>query len=494
MESVRLNSDNTLWLIGEPASIEGSFPLPDAASDASSVLLVTGCAEITNASASKDAALLEGKARFCILYARPDGTADSFEAQCLFEHTASLPGATEGMKVSADAGIALIDHRLESGSLSISGELCIDLFAVSPESCESVLQNDPDAVYDVKKGKLVSAMTGVHKVYLKEELRIPQTMPEISRILSVGGNATVNSIETERDKLITEGELRLLISFTGADKNVPLQFMRESVSFGEIISETGIGDTTCALMSAVPEHITAEAEGDVITVSAVLSVIWIAGNEQETEYVADMFSLTRGTELTKCCLPSRLPCFTENIKRILRISAAIPDTAPEASRVLAAVAYPELTSVLPSGGKAEADGILNIDLIYTSQDAGIRSIRIRQAFDEIIPLGAAAGADVAGIRIHPEYASAAGSGRDVDVKVSLEFSVFAFDINDFCSVSEVMYSVAPPVESGISVYFADGEECMFDIMRKHRASPLSAMSPDTTSDPPERGSRIIIVR
>ncbi len=491
----KICSDKVIWGRREPAVLEGSIPLPSGVNDLVSVLSICGFAEVEDVSCAGGVICIRGTARFTVLYSAGDGEPDSFDAECSFEHSADIQDAVDGMTLSAVAEPTWINCRPDGGLLKLSSEIMIDIAGFHTVETEILVPEINAGVeYDLRESNASRNKLRCVKCYSNNELRIPQTMPELQKLLFTDGCAVVNSIKPENGRAAIEGELKLFIAYLSNDKNAPLQFMSDTLSYGEVISDPEINEDSVINVIAVPERISAEPENDVLQISSVISLCVLITSEEKTEYVSDMYSLSANTCVKRGCVPSSEIIPVDSVKKVLRSTLTIPETYPEASRMLISTSCAEITGAVYENGRLNVDGIIHYALCYTTQESGLKSITLKEPFDEEIPVtGLNENTDIT-VKAYSDYTAASGSGREIAVKTCLEFIIFAKRNRDFCPVICAEFSEATPRQGGMTVYYADGNETLFDIARKNRVAKSCLTCLDGEKELPDRGSRLLIIK
>ena len=81
-----------------------------------------------------------------------------------------------------------------------------------------------------------------HTLVLKEDVRVPQSMPRADKILHADAYATVGTVKTEDLKIIVEGSIKMMVVYLSEDKSAPLQYFYESIPYGEILPSESASD------------------------------------------------------------------------------------------------------------------------------------------------------------------------------------------------------------------------------------------------------------
>ena len=210
-------AENSRWICASQAMVEGVLKLPDSMEEISGVLDIAGVGEVTDASAGENSIFIEGNAVFCVLYLNKKGEFESFNATCRFNHTIEGGGVRPDMKVAAGAKLGEISFSvLDGSSVSVRADICIDAFALCNQNFEILDPELADGNIHLKCGQGEASFVECVKMiksYVKSELRVPQSMPEVRKVLAERGYAAVRGVVTEPGKAIIEGELRVFVVY-----------------------------------------------------------------------------------------------------------------------------------------------------------------------------------------------------------------------------------------------------------------------------------------
>lgn len=490
METKVITTDRCIRICGERAVLEGNIALPYDETELAAVLEICGCAEILSAASEAERVLVSGKARYTVLYVNRSGVTDSFDSECSFEHAFAAEGAVPDMQVCANACVTGTAWRISGNGIEVRSEISLSLVATAGEEHEILLrQNDGDLQYDTVTGEVIACSQKSIKAYVNHDLRIPQNLPEAKKILSVKAQAELKNIRKETDRIITEGELHFCILYESADKNAPLQVLHETASFGEILRDGACIEDSVIFADVSVDKVSAElTAGDTMALSGILSVCTLCVNRRPQEFVRDVYSLTEETELRKDSIGAGYPVLLDALRKTLRMETTIPESAPEASRILYAAARPEVMGIV-NGEKLTVDGLMHISLIYTTAESGIKSAQMKEPFElEMGNVG-----DVSEVRAFCPKVTAQGSGRDIVLKAGIQLCLCGQEDESVSAVTAAeIIGPRQEVLSGVAVHFADEGETVWEICRKWGVQKDCAMPLDS-AEPLHRGDRVMVM-
>lgn len=494
-------AENSRWICASQAMVEGVLKLPDSMEEISGVLDIAGVGEVTDASAGENSIFIEGNAVFCVLYLNKKGEFESFNATCRFNHTAQCEGVRPDMKVAAGAKLGEVSFSvLDGSSVSVRADICIDAFALGNQNFEILDPELADGNIHLKCGQGEASFVECVKMiksYVKSELRVPQSMPEVRKVLAERGYAAVRGVVTEPGKAIIEGELRVFVVYESTDKNAPLQYFQETIPFGEIVNHENIGADSAVTVHASLERLavdTAPENPDLLEISAVVNLCVMSRGMRQLSYIADLYDEKSEMEAQSCEIGACKAAMREGQKKIVRLEAQIPENAPEVSRVLFTAAVPKSVCIHPGRDRASIDGKLAVNICYTTADAGIKSASLVLPFETEISLPGVTPNCELQVYANVEYATAEGSGRELSLKCCLDLCIWQMQSERMRAVCEVSSQpLERPCQSGAVIYYADGGKTLWDIAKRFKVSSdmLGSGEPDAVVP---KGERLIFIR
>ena len=498
-----ITAEKSEWLPGAKAVVEGVVKLPEVLEEISSVLEVAGQAELVECTAEEGKLALAGILRLTVLYMDRKGSIDSFDTDTHFNHSVNAPNVTLGMQ--AVGAIYLRDvafKMVDSQTVSIKANLSMDLLVSKPWQTEIVdaelLGRDLEVkCQQMQIPSLLSAKSV--KAYAKAEIRVPQSMPPVKRVLLARGYAVSKQVNREMDKVIVEGEIRVFVVYLSTDKNAPLQYLSETVPFGEIISQPECPEdakihVACQLEQLLVDQ--QEENEDMLDVSAVVGLVSCCYGSREVRFVEDLYSREKKCTLERT--PMELSCVNglESQKKVVRLGVEVPPSAPEVARVLYTDACPEIVEVRPEKDRVSIDGIMRFLLCYTTADAGVKSLKVDVPFETEVGLPDVDENTQVQMRGFVEYAQAEGSGRELEVKCCLDLNANQQHSEKCQAVSDVeLGEEIAERQPGLLVYYADGGETLWDIAKRFKVGQetLKNLNAELV-EPVPKGAKIMLLR
>lgn len=500
MNRQELSIDNCIWLSGQTALVEGAIELPSGLPEVQNVLDISALAESQHVELMEGRAVISGVVNFIILYLDKMGDLTSFDARCDFKHALDADGALPGMNALSRARVGEVSCQPQgSRSAAMRCEVKLDLFAWQSARAEVL---DPDALDDglearVKQRKLSRLLSGRSvKSFVRNDLRIPQSMPPAQKILLSKGYISLTSATPEEGKIALEGELRVLLVYLSQDSNAPLQCFAETLPFGEIVSEDSARSSSQVFAEVTLERMDVElmsSESDTASVSAVIGINSYCYDVAETKLITDMYSSDMECALTTEKLHSAHNRRLDAQKKILRQTLEVPDSFPEVRRVVYASSRADVSGAAPIQDGVRISGTLYYNLIIATADFGFKGLKLSAPFETELSVAGAEEGSCLSVDASCEYAAIDGAGRELEAKVCLDMSINERENEVIPAISGVTLTPSDREhKSGIVVYYADGEHTLWDIAKQFRVR--GGRLGGDADEIAQKGTRITLVR
>lgn len=455
---------------------DGRLSLPVGKNDIDRVLLVQGNVH-ANAEPADGRVFMDGTVRFSVVYVDIEGNIDSFDSSSPFRHSEDMAGAAPGMNMLAKGNMREIEYTMEDKrSLFVRGIVSIQLTGDVSMPAEAVSGTDaPDVQVKMSKQPVMRTKdVRRENVPVREDIRVPQSMPRAEKILSGDAYAVVRSVHIEDMKAIVEGEIRLMVLYLSEDKSAPLQNFYESLPFGQIFNMEGIalGDTATGDAELYDMNVDiADDAADILRFSAKVSVVCSVRTQSETELMQDAYSLKNKLDVVTEKRTCRCLALSGGTKAIARSAVAIPETHPAVSRVICMKAAPVISAATPGQDRVYLEGLMMFTVCYASPQ-GLWGYSGEAPFEAEAQMeGIKTDHDVE-VAADVEYCAFEGAGRDLNVKFSMDVMIRAYTQNELSMVSDLKETdERRQTKKGITIYFADGTESIWDIAKRYATTP-----------------------
>lgn len=479
--------------------VEGRLSLPQEKADIDRILFIQGRVYV-GAEPTDGRIFMDGSVAFSVVYITDSGDIESFDASSPFRHSEEMSGAGPGMTMLARGNIREIEYSVDdSRTVYVKGIVSVSLRGNMPRSLETV-SGAGEGDLQVRMGRRPLMLTRDLKrdtVVMREDVRIPQSMPMAVQILSANAYAVIKSVHTEELKIVVEGELKIWALYMSEDKNAPLQQLNEAVPFGQIIPSDNLepGDAIVADANLQDFGLsTIEEAGDIFRLNARIGIVCGRRAMQDADYMEDAYSLANKLSVSyadqTCRQMKRWGC----VRSSARSNIAVPSAQPAVSRVVCLKASPVILSARPGEGRVYLEGVMMFTLCYTSPD-GLQSFSGETPFEAESLLDGISANDEVEASADVENCSCEGTGRDISAKFMMDVTLRAYTETSLRMVTDIKDTEEPnDRHAGITIYFADGGESTWDIAKRYATTQdvVKKFNPEI-GDIAEPGQKVLIL-
>ncbi len=452
--------------------VEGKLTVPAEKADIGRILLVQGKVHV-NAEPGDGKVFMEGTVKFSVVYMNFEGSIDSFESSSPFRHTENVENAGAGMNVYAKGNIKEIEYTVEDDrTLYVKGVVSMSISGSVSGAHEAVTGADTDDIQVMTRRRRIPSIRDYKRdsATIREDIRIPQSMPRAEKVLFSDAYAAVKSVRNEDMKIIVEGDIKLMVLYLSEDKNAPLQYFYDSLPFGNILAyeDAAAGDVVLADADLYDLNVNvAEEDGEILRMTAKANVLCTVNTNSDIEYMEDAYSLNNKLNIKYNDCAYRHAVLSGNVKAFARSAISIPPYEPSVSRIVCMKASPVIIAAAPNNDRVYLEGLMMFSICYASPE-GLRSYSGEVPFESEAQIEGLLPSHEVEVMAEVEYCTFEGAGRDISVKFMMDVQVMAFARGGFKLVSDLEETGEPaPHKKGITIYFADGGESLWDIAKRY---------------------------
>ena len=418
---------------------------------------------------------VEGEAEIRVFYKSVEDTVSCAVTLKEFSNTFAVSEPDADYDVSTET-VGSINSVRASGPrrIAVKAEITTSVIAAK----NSVLQIAESVAEGVEARKeRISAISNSEsaevEIRVTEELELPETLPEIAALLYTDVTAKVNEATPSTGRCVIKGDVTVKPVCAAPDGKLVSSEYRFPIS--QIIDianldEDYLCDAELQIVSVYAEsEQSAEGKNRIIDCEIVINALLHAYKTSEYEIITDVFSPC--CELKEEYAEAKyLTCYDyysdeKSIKGQLVTESAI-------ASVTDVFTSPRVMRVSADNGCLKAEGIVNADIVYNSEDSGIVSKRAEIPFEFSFPyncdfqLRCETRVSVASV----SYNISADNTVDIRCDTAIKASVCAE--HKLRAVSEI--SSAGEKEScgryPIMLYFAESGESAWEIAKRYGAS------------------------
>ena len=389
----------------EQVTIEGEAALPGSMRDAVTVLSVQAQTHLTDAQAGRDEAGVRGRVCFQVLYTQGDLTrVRALETCCDFVHALPLAGVSPAMRVSASAAVQETEGTAASGRMTLRA-----LLTVSAEAFETIEQELVTGAEDAEGARIageanlqtrtqtavfcVGETLGENKTLVREEFDLP-ARTEVGDVLSATATASAGELSGGSGRIGVSGRIEVRVLHRPKEPGNPLVTTVHELPFDLTVDTARFDEgaqpqAVAEVMDVMADSVENE-KGRTLRVEAEVRVRLNQCRQRQAELLEDLYSLT-GPAIEPVAQTLDVHTSEEHadVRESTRLQVALPKDAQPIGTMLAGFVQPMISAVSPAGKRLNAEGVMNVTLIYLPVDSDIPvSVRTREPFVMTFPVEA----------------------------------------------------------------------------------------------------------
>ncbi len=498
-----LKAERMAQVAGAQALVEGEISPPAMKQDMESILSVQANVIVSSSEVVEEKILLEGTVSFFVVYMDQEGIIDGFESATSFRYGLDANQAAPGMYAEVNASVVHTEY-MQLDKKRISAKAVVSLNAVLLEkmeigAAEGVVDvNDIQMLKETISVPYVSAR-GKSLFNIKEDVKLYQGMPLVSHIVGQTAVATIKNAFIDMDKVAVEGDIKINVLYVGVDEQMALQQAQYSLPFehmlaleaqageGKVVSKVDVGETYIQL---------AEQDGEqYFKVEMMLTVSADIMKEQNAEVIKDVYSPTLGLMPLSEEISMRALLTSTNAKSSLRETVSLQSGMPMIGKTLMAFSTPNILSSYAADDKVYIEGVMDTTIVYITREDIIKSFVTQVPFMMDYDVSGANEGMYVDAAILVENVNVSGSGDEVELKYNIDGQIKVFYVNSQNIVCDVEEVEKEDVAGGITIYFADRDESVWDVLKKFNTT-IEALSkyngPLSERDKLGEGQKILI--
>jgi|GEM_PF-3583973 len=478
-----LMAERMAQVAGAQALVEGEISPPAMKQDIENILSLQANVLVSSSEVVEGRILLEGSVSFFVVYMDAEGLIDGFESATSFRHGLDAELAEAGMQAEVSANVMHTEYtQMDKRRINAKAVVALNGTLLEKKEISAV-----ESVIDVSDVQMLKETIGIPYVSargkslfnIKEDVKLYQGMPLVSHIIGQTAVATIKNSFIDMNKVAVEGEVKVNILYMGVDEQLAIQQTQYTLPFEHMLAmESQAGDGKVLARIDVGETYIQLAEQDgeqYFKIESMLTVFADIMKEQNADVIKDVYSPSVGLLPISEDISMRALLTNFNARSNLRETVSLQTGMPMIGRILMAFATPNVLNSYASDDKVFVEGVMDTTVVYVTREDILRSFQTQVPF--MLDYDAS-GADE-GMFVDPnillENVFASGSGNEIELKYNIEGSIRVFYINNETIVGDIQEVEKEDVAGGITIYFADKDESVWDVLKKFNTT-IEALS------------------
>lgn len=488
-------------------TVEAETALPGSIRDETKVFYCWATADTESADWTGHQVKVQGQVNFGILFAQGDFKKIKYlETRAPYTHTINAEQENQDLQdaeVHTSIQVQNVSAKVMSGRVLLKSnvKICADVSFSESISAVADLKGMPG----IEK-KLIQTQSqrrisqGKSRNTIRDEIELSDLL-QIQETLFASGYALIEDVKfAEHAKAHILGTIHLDAVHTSDMPGKPLIHTVHAIPYEQEIALAGEKDEMLACESAVKDVAVISldhgesgekimrCEIDVESTAQLL-------REENSQFLLDAFT-TEGENIQceKSAIALHSACIHEDCAESGRISFSLPDGLPRMRQPLVAFANPVLTKLQPSGQKCIAHGVMDITMLYLTDDSQTPiSVHVQEPFATTFAISLAA--EDAAQLYATEVIPSAVTGDRCEIKFILRLKAHGVRKVTHSVVTDVALMKAEEVPQGISICFVQPNESLWDIARRYRMPQDSILKQNQElHEPLHHGDALVIYR
>lgn len=471
--------------------VEGEITLPGGLREEARVLHAGGMAVVDRVEAMQDRVSVMGKVMFHALYTQGDHTrVNAMEASADFNYMMELPGAQVRHVCQVDARVEHVDAMASGGRLNMKAVVALHGTAVANQPVEAVTGITGVNSIETRAREITvkrTAASGESETLLREEFALPQGLA-IRETLYATAYPQITEVNGGMGKAGVRGHVQLEAVHASDLPGKPVVVTRHTLPFEQAVELKGEDGEMLRGRAVVRDVAVASQETgeDERTLRAeVLLTLQGWADRMEHMTLLDDAYTTAGDDLrltareVHCRVADSMAQAAESGKTMLML----PEGTPPVRSVLCAFASPVLTGWEQTGGRLTAEGMLEITLLYMTDDSD-EPVRVQQEEPFRLTFAAQAGEQDHLILTCGDVEASAITSDRVEMRYIMHLDISGVREDTARLVTDALPVATGAPEGSIVLYFTQPGETLWDIAKRYRvpAKEIRELNPEVAEE------------
>ncbi|MGN1021807.1 MAG: DUF3794 domain-containing protein, partial [Aristaeellaceae bacterium] len=371
------------------AVVEGEMTLPGGLREEARVLHAGGMAVTDAAEAMQDKVSVAGRVAFHALYTQGDpGKVNALEATADFTHIMDLPGVQPRCRCRVEAQVEHVEAGVSGGRLTMKAVVRLFCRAMTQQPVEALTGITGVEGLEMSTRQITVKRTvaeGAGETLLREEFALPEGL-KIRDTLYGTATAQVHDVTGGLGRIGMTGQVNLEVVHASALPGKPIAVTRHTMPFDYAVELTGEDGEQLEGRVTVRDVAVISQEGEdgerTLRAEVLLGMEGWADRREELTVLDDAYTvagdaLSLTGQTVACRVDDGFCQAAESGKAMLML----PEGSPAVRGLLCGFASPVLTGRERLGGRLNAEGMLEVTLLYMTDDSPAPvSVRMEEPF------------------------------------------------------------------------------------------------------------------
>lgn len=448
------------------AAVESAIPLPEG-QPAARVLYGGGRILPGNATVRDGAVETGGTLQLQVLCMSPENKPFTINAAADYTSDIPMAEAKPGMTAAVTQQLTALRCRPENAAIAVTAEMGMQAIAAEEQKQKLITSLQAEAGVEQRKTELplvrrAKALT--HSFQVSGEMSIPQA----EQVLLIEGVPVIRGVEPGEGGVTVTGTLHacaLTANAEGAMQQSTAQIPIEEWIAGASLPPCPEDSVRTAGELLSINGSISDDEIPVLIVDANIALSVECVMRESIQVLEDAYTTDGRMTALRETLERVLPKSDIQQKCVERQMIEIPSYLPEAYRSVYAAGRAVVTGAEDDNGELTAKGTVYATVVFLSDEGMV------YGFEEEVPFScplSAAYTDEADISARVLQIAGRGSGRELELTVTLEVRAELQERRVDSVVTELAEGGEEQLPSGILVYLAGEGERLWDVGRRFR--------------------------
>ena len=295
-------------------TLDDDFNVPDVMDDVEELIMEGGEVQIESTKNLGEKAVIKGKLAFRVLYRTPGGQVMTLAGNLPLDETINMPELEREDHLAVgwdldDLHVGIINSR----KLDVKSLITLNLHGETIETVTAAEDVRFDGQVETLKRDIETAELAVNRkdtFRVKEVLTLPGNKPDMDKLLWQDMKLRDVTTKPFDGHVHVEGELMVFVIYAGADMQMPVQCLEQSIPFSGDVELSEADEDMIPFIPVRLVHksmdINPDSDGEMreITVDAVLELDIHLYKEQDLQLLTDLYALDREIlpEMGEICL------------------------------------------------------------------------------------------------------------------------------------------------------------------------------------------------